>query len=288
MPETRTLLTNMINPQVMSDIISGELASKIKVAPLAKIDNTLEGRAGNTITVPVYAFIGEAADLADVEGATTVLSASSTTATVKKAFKAVEITDEALNSGFGDPLGEAGKQLALSLAGKVDTDAHAALTAIASGKTYDGTAAIIGYTPVVNAIDLYEDEEQGEAMYLIIHPKQLTQLRLDSKFTPASEMGDRVIESGVVGMIAGCKVLLSKKIATAYVSGTSGAKKYVNFIVKPGALTIYVKREVDVETDRNIKTKTTILAADMHYTVVLSDASKAVKMEVLEVTASAG
>ncbi len=52
---TMTKLTNLVNPQVMADMISAELPAKIKVAPLAKIDNTLVGRAGNTITVPSFA-----------------------------------------------------------------------------------------------------------------------------------------------------------------------------------------------------------------------------------------
>jgi N4-gp56 family major capsid protein len=281
-----TKLENLINPEIMADMIAAELPNKIQVAPLAKIDTTLSGKAGNTITVPKYAYIGEATDLAEgVEGEAVTLSATSTEATVKKAFKAVELTDEAVLSGYGNPIDEANSQLAKSIASKIDSDAHTALAGIASNMTYDGKTGIIGYEPVVNAIDLFQDENQGESMYLIIHPKQLTQLRKDSKFIPATEMGDRVIETGVVGMIAGAKVVLSKKIATAYVTGSSGAKKYINFIVKPEALTIYMKRDVNIETDRNVLSNSTIIAANVHYTVVLSNASKAVKFEVLEVAA---
>ena len=50
-----TKLTNMINPQVMADMISATLLTKIKFAPLAKIDDTLVGTPGNTITVPKFA-----------------------------------------------------------------------------------------------------------------------------------------------------------------------------------------------------------------------------------------
>ena len=50
-----TYLSNLVNPQVMADIISATLPKKIKFAPIARIDSTLEGRAGNTITVPKFA-----------------------------------------------------------------------------------------------------------------------------------------------------------------------------------------------------------------------------------------
>ena len=42
------------------------------------------------------------------------------------------------------------------------------------------------------------------------------------------------------------------------------------------ALTIYMKRNVEVETDRDILAKTTVISADEHYGVALSNESKVV------------
>lgn len=266
----QTKLSNLINPEVMADMISAELPKKIKFAPLARVDRTLEGQPGNTITVPKYAYIGDAEDVAEgVAMGTTVLSASTTQATVKKAGKAVEITDESVYSGYGDPVGEANNQLLLAIAAKVDNDSVTALNAATLVHT---AASVISYSNVVDAIDKFE-EEDDEPKILFIHPLQKSTLRKDPEFianVPNAYM------SGVIGEIAGCQVVASAKVPE--VAGTPGT--YSNLIVKPGALDIYLKRDVQVEDDRDILAKTTVISADEHYTVVLADDSKVVKLVV--------
>ena len=49
-----TQFSNMINPEVMAEMISAKVAKKISVIPFAKVDTTLQGQAGNTITIPVF------------------------------------------------------------------------------------------------------------------------------------------------------------------------------------------------------------------------------------------
>ena len=51
---TMTKLSNMINPEVMAEMMSAKVAKKVAVIPFAKIDSTLQGQAGNTITLPVF------------------------------------------------------------------------------------------------------------------------------------------------------------------------------------------------------------------------------------------
>ena len=107
----QTKLANLINPQVMADMIAAELPKKIKMAPFAVVDNTLQGVAGNTITIPKFAYVGEAEVVAEgIAAGTVVLTATSAQATVKKAVKAIELTDEAVLSGYGDPVEEATRQ----------------------------------------------------------------------------------------------------------------------------------------------------------------------------------
>ena len=100
-----TMLENLIDAEVMADAISAKIGSKIVVTPFAKVDTTLEAKnAGDTITVPQFSYIGDAEDVAEgVAAGTTLLTATTTQAQVKKAMKAVTLTDEAVLSGMAIP-----------------------------------------------------------------------------------------------------------------------------------------------------------------------------------------
>lgn len=264
----QTKLSNLVNPQVMADMISASLPSKIKFSPLARLDRTLVGQAGDSVTIPKYGYIGDAEDLTEgVAMGTVVLSATTQTVQIKQAGIAVEITDKSALSGYGDPVGEAEKQLEDSIASKVDVDSVEALKS--ATLVHDNAAAVISYSAIVDAIDKFE-EEDDEQKILFVHPLQKGQLRKDPEFitnVPNAYM------TGVIGEIAGCQVVASKKVPF---DGTAGT--YTNFIVKPGALAIYMKRDVEVESQRDILAKTTVISADEHYVAALEDDSKVVKV----------
>lgn len=274
MSANATRIQDLVNPQVMADMISAQLPNQIRFSPLATVDRTLEGRPGSTITVPKWAYIGDAADVA--EGADIPISRlTSTTAqwTIKKAGKAVELTDESVLSGMGDPLGEAAQQLRQAIAAKVDNDCLAAL--YTTSLVHDGKAAQIGVAGIADALDKFGEYGDGTKV-LIIHPNQQSTLRKDPDFIRASQLGDQIISTGVIGEIYGCQVLVSGKITTADAGGTT---VYNNLIVKPGALGIFLKRNVEVETDRDILAKTTVISADQHYVAALLDESKVIKAQ---------
>lgn len=330
-----TKLENLIDPEVMADMVAAKLPKKIKFTPIARIDTTLVGRPGSTIVVPKWKYIGPAEDVAEgVAMGTTVLSASTTEAKVKKAGKAVEITDESAESGYGDPIGTAINQLAMSIADKVDNDGYNALCG--APLTYDGTAAVISYKGVVMANSKFEDESDDSLRKIIfIHPNQEATLLNDDDFKSDDKYPANVIMNGTIGSIAGAQVVKSKKVklvkyekdntngtivivadttdesdtalhldnAQENTLGTLAvgdklkavtADFYANPIVivaaedpneaddadgvseEESALTIYMKRDVQIESDRDILAKTTVISADEHYTAVLSNESKVV------------
>ena len=49
-----TYLSSLFNPQVVADLIDTKLTDNMVFAPLARLDYTLQGRAGNTVTLPYY------------------------------------------------------------------------------------------------------------------------------------------------------------------------------------------------------------------------------------------
>ena len=310
-----TKLTNMVNPEVMADMISAELPNKIKFAPLANVDSTLVGQPGDTITIPFFKYIGDAIDLQEgIAMGTVVLETDTETATIKEAGKAVEITDNAVLSGYGDPVGEANNQIIMAINAKVDKDCIAALET--ASLEHDGSSAVISYDTIVNAVDKFQ-EEDDEPKILFIHSLQKGTLRKDDDFianVPNAYM------TGVIGEIAGCQVVASNNIKTTnvytittdvavnsaktYYTRTGSKEPYTytavaapdvadiatyyevtnvyynNFIVKPGALAIYLKKRANVESDRDILKRTTVIAASEHYVAALANDSKVVRLKV--------
>lgn len=282
-----TKIENLVNPEVMADMISAKIEKKIVVTPFARIDTTLQGVAGDTITIPKYAYIGDAGEVAEGEEVTPeMLTASTTEAKVKKAMKAVSLSDEAVLSGYGNPVGEANNQLAMAIASKVDEDAMTALQG--ATLSYTGTG-IISYSGIVDAVDVFEEELNTEKV-IFIHPKQVTQLRHDPDFISADKYTGDVVMTGEIGMIANCRVVPSKRVPVK-------AGKYICPIVKLNqdletedespALTVYLKRDTNLEVERQTLKRVTDISVDKFYTVALTNASKVVLAKFNQ-TATAG
>jgi len=278
-----TKLAQLIDPEVMAPMISAKLTQAIVATPFAKIDTTLVGRPGSTITVPKYQYIGDAEDLAEgVTADKTKLETTSTPYTVKKAVKQVELTDEAVLSGYGNPVGETNSQLAKAIAAKVDNDVMDELKGAQLSKTFETG---ISYDNIVDAIDVLAEEENVEKV-MFIHPHQVSELRKDENFISNDKYNNNVIMRGEIGMVANTRIVPSKKaIGTVSVEGVD-TEMYLNPIVElrpesqtgdeTAAVTIFLKRNVNLETQRELGNYTTLIGADEHYVAALTDESKVV------------
>lgn len=262
-----TYLTNLFNPQVVGDRINKKLFDYIRFAPLARVYNNLEGRPGSTVTLPYYNSIGAATLVGEGQDIPiSQLTERTVSVTISKYAKGVQITDEAVLSAYGDPIGEAVDQIAQSIGQAYDnamlaamgTSADANMTTAAAALTADGIAS---------ALTLFGEDIDGDKV-ILVSPAGYETIRKANGWIPGTEVAANLIIRGTVGMIHGCQVVVSNKLTAANVS----------YIVKPGALAIYNKRGILVETDRDIINKSTVITADRHAAVYVLDKSKLIKM----------
>ena len=292
---TTTKTNDIINPEVMADMIEAKIEAQCKLTPYAKVNTDLQGVPGDTLTVPSWNYIGDAEDFdpetaADSDGEikTTKLTASSTQFTVKCAAKSVSILQTAINSGLGNPVGQANTQLAKSIVNKVDNDTIEAIYQKAKDDNkivVDEKAAYIGYKGIVNASTKFEDEEDGIEKVLFIHPKQEKSLLTDPDFLSADKFEAGVAVKGAIGMIAGCWVKKSKKVKQE-----SDTHAWQCPIIKcePDsveteysedelpALTIFLKKDTQVDHEWFPKKQRHDLTASKYYGVAVTNSAKVV------------
>ena len=266
-----TLLQQLVNPEVMADAISAELPAKLATLGYMKVDTTLVGKAGNTVTIPRFNYVGPAADLAEnTEGSVDVLSATEVDYTVKKAVKNVELTDEAVLSGYGDPVGEVQKQLKNAIADKIDNDAIELLLNEEDCPNIDMATQALSVMSIVKAANDFDGENKGQAKYLLISQEGLAQLMASTDVLDSSTLTEDMMVNGVIGKVGGCYVIPSNKL---YWGGATGVTRNA-YILTKDAITAFLKRDVSLETERNVLYKKTLFSADEHYTVAIEDMNK--------------
>lgn len=259
----KTLLTDLVDTKVLGDIVTSGVPGALRFAGLAQVYDNLEGVPGSTLSFPSFNYIGTAEDVAEGEAIPlSKLTASAKDVKVKKAAKGVEITDSAVLSGYGDPLGEASEQLVESIADKVDDDLlESAKGAVQTAPTVDSVATL------QVALDVFADEDDAPVA-IVMNPADAGALRIDAgqNFIQGSAIGAERLTTGVYGDVLGVQILRSRKV-----------EKGDFYLIKQGALALVSKREVEVESARDIVTKTTVITADKHYAAYLYDPSKVVK-----------
>ena len=273
----QTLLANIVNPQVMADMINKKLTDYIKFAPLATVDTTLEGQPGSTIYLPSWNYVGDAAVVNENAAVTpSLLSATTANVAIKKVAKAVCLTDEAVLSGFGDPVGEATDQIALAIAAAVDGECLSILHAI----TGDMAVATANNTTLPKASDILSGlelfgEDIDDRVIAVVSPavyKEMRNVNASGAWVPASEIAAGIAVRGVVGQFEGCQVIVSNKLK----STAAGAGDI--YLVKPDALRIFLKRDTFIETDRDALYFRTNIIGSKHFVAYLYNAAKAVRI----------
>lgn len=265
-----TLKANLIIPEVLADYVEAKLTNKSVFAPLANIDSTLVGTGGDTIKFPKYAYIGKADVTAENGQITPVaLSASTVQKTVHKLTKAVQITDEARLSAYGDPMGEAASQIARAFDDKTDDEFLAEM---------EGATLVYGVTgdfkvnDIVDALALFGEDEDG-VKALCVSPKDLAAIRKDDDYINGSEIATGIMLRGATGMIWGCQLINTNRL-------NGDANERDAYIVKPGALSLIMKRGVVIETEREPEYMRDTVYGSKHAVAYLKDESKIIRIRI--------
>ena len=268
-----TQLENMIDPEVMGQMVSAQLPKAIRFSAIAPVDPSLEGRPGDTITIPRYKYIGDAQDVA--EGAAisySNLETATQQAKIKKAGIGIKLTDEAVLSGYGDPVGEGQRQLTMSIASKIDNDtldvAKTAPLSVNQAINLDLPDAISAAMIDSDSDFNYEDNDT-QAGVLYLNPKDANKLRkaAANDWTRASELGDQILITGTFGALFGWQIVRSRKLNVGE-----------GIAALPGAMKTYIKRAANVESQRDIDHKLTKINVDEHYVVAIANEAKIVKI----------
>ena len=265
-------LNKLIDPEVIGAYLDVKLVDKIKLAPIVEVDRTLEGRPGSTLTLPKWGYIGDAADLAEGAALTFEDIAESTQEiAVKKVAKGVSITDEAVLSGYGNPVEQIGQQLLVAVASKIEADLYDAVknekvaTRNSAGclkHQYNKTA---GFTKedIIDMRAKFGEDQEGE-MVLFVNPAEFAKLAKDRDFVQIQQ-GAQII-SGEMGMLYGVRLVVANRVPAGK-----------PFLMKPGALAIVMKRNVMVESERDMDHFATKFAVSDHYVCYVKYADRIVK-----------
>ena len=266
-----TKLQNLLDPQVLGAYLDVKLIDKIKLAPIAEVNRELEGRPGSTITFPKWGYIGDADDLA--EGAAlsyTDIAESTVDIKVKKVAKGVSITDEAVLSGYGNPVEQIGQQLLTAVASQIEADMYDAVKN--EKKATRDTVGCFQHKYTGNTftkediIDMrakFGEDQEGE-MVLFVNPAEFAVLAKDRDFVQIQQ-GAQII-SGEMGMLYGVRLVVANRVEAGK-----------PFLMKPGALAIVMKRNVMVESERDMDHFATKFAVSDHYVCYVKYADRIVK-----------
>lgn len=246
------------------------LTTQINARSMMTIDTSLTQNAGMVKTINTYTYSGAAEEVAAGSGNSTRGSIAyvGKDYTVKMVQQAFDYLDEDF---MKDPvIVDYGIKGATSvMSNKMTTDFYAALATKSSGSTElvkgitFAKGKALSYDVIVDAISELNLEDESK-IFVVIPNAWKAALRKDADYKSA-QMGE-VIYNGQVGTICGIPVVATKALTD---------KAYV---MTNEAVTLFLKKDVEVEQDRDAdKRKNSVYLRDC-YVCALTDATKACKI----------
>ena len=243
------------------------LTTAVNTRNLMTVDNELTQNAGMTKTINTYTYAGEAEELAAGVGNTKAKRGNITYTgndyTVKMVQQAFDYTDEDFmkDPSIVDNMLKGANQVMVN---KMTSDFITAVKG--SGVTLGATFAKgkkIGYDAIVDGISALNVEDESQ-LFIIIPNTWKADLRKDADYKSA-RMGE-VIYNGQVGTIAGIPVIATKALTDRAL------------VMSKEAVKLFMKKDVEIEQDRNANTRVNSVYLRMAYVVALVDATKIAKI----------
>ena len=236
------------------------LTTSLNTRSLMSIDNSLTATAGMTKTINVYTYTGTAEEVAAGKGNTNRGSISyvGTDYTVKMVQQAFDYLDEDFmkdNTIVDNMLKGANQVMVNKMTADFITECGKA--------TVSHSASTFGYDTIVDAIGKLNFEDESK-LFIVIPNAWKADLRKDADYK-AARMGE-VIYNGQVGTICGIPVIATKALTNAA------------YVMTNEAVKLFMKKDVEVEQDRDADTRTNSVYLRTAYIVALEDATKICKI----------
>lgn len=236
------------------------LTTAVNTRSLMTVDNSLAQEAGMTKTINVYTYSGQAEELDVGEGNSNRGSIAyvGTDYTVKMVQQAFDYFDEDFmkDNTIVDNMLKGANQVMVN---KMTAD----FTAELAKANLSSTFSTFGYEAIVDGIATLNIEDESK-LFIVIPNAWKAQLRKDPDYKSA-RMGE-VVYNGQVATIAGIPVIATKALTDAA------------YVMTAEAVKLFMKKDVEVEQDRDADHRKNSVYLRTAYIVALEDATKIAKL----------
>ena len=236
------------------------LATRVNARSLMTVDNTLAENEGMTKTINVYTYSGKVEKLADGEK-NTVRGAITHAGVDYKVQRAQQVFDYSDSDYMKDNsiVDISMKEANNLMVNEMTSDFYAEC----AKANLSHEAASIGYEAIVDAIAKLNLEDESK-LFVVIPTAWKAEIRKDEDFKNA-RMAE-VVYNGQVGTICGIPVV------------ATNALDDVAYVMSAEAVKLFMKEDVEAETDRDIETKINTIVLSTYYICALVDATKICKL----------
>ena len=236
------------------------LTTSVNTRSLMTVDTELAQNAGMTKTINTYTYTGTAEEVAAGVGNSNrgAISYVGTDYTVKMVQQAFDYQDEDYmkDETIVDNMLKGANQVMVN---KMAAD----FTEELAKATLSHQASKFGYEAIVDGISTLNVEDESK-LFVVIPNAWKAELRKDADYK-AARMGE-VVYNGQVGTICGIPVIATKALTDAA------------YVMSPEAVKLFMKKDIEVEQDRNADKRTNSVYLRTAYVVALVDATKICKI----------